>query len=298
MSKVNRLEVKQLRILQALLRERNVSRVASQVGLTQQAISDQLRKLRDIFDDRLFLRRSNGLVPTPLAEDLGVKIENILTDLEGLLDPPAFNPAKVSATYAIAATDYAQQIVLPRLLSKIRKLAPGLKIIIRDFEIDNLHELMVTSRINLALTFPDYIPSSYPYFTLFNEHHICIASKKSPLAKRKLSLADIASHPQIIASPSRPNFRGSIDAWFEEAGLMRNVVISAPCFSVVPRYIETTDAIAFLPSRTLLNDKLTKLDLNESLIDFEVIAAWHPRSSQDPLHNWITDLLKEEYGLL
>lgn len=295
MKNISRLEIKQLRIFQALLRERNVSRVADQVGLTQQAISDQLRKLRDIFDDRLFLRKSNGLVATPLAEQLGVKVDSILTNIDGLIDPATFDPAQIDATYAIAATDYAQQVVLPFLLAKIRQLAPNLKIIIRDFDIDNLHELMVTNRVNLALAFPDYIPSSYPRFTLFNEYHICVASKNSPLAKQKLTLADIASHPQVIASPSRPNFRGSIDACFEEAGLTRNVVISAPCFSVVPRYIETTDAIAFLPSRALINDNLIRLDISETALSFDVIAAWHARSSQDPLHNWIIDLLKNEY---
>ena len=81
MSKINRLEIKQLRILQALLSELNVSRVANQVGLTQQAISDQLKKMRDIFDDRLFLRKSNGLVRTPMALKLGLKIDKILANV-------------------------------------------------------------------------------------------------------------------------------------------------------------------------------------------------------------------------
>ncbi|WDE07088.1 LysR family transcriptional regulator [Thalassomonas viridans] len=295
MSKINRLEIKQLRIFQALLHERNVSRVASQVGLTQQAVSDQLRKLRDIFDDRLFLRKSNGLIPTPVAEALGVKIAALLAGFEGLLDPDTFDPATVDATYVIAATDYAQQVVLPALLAKIRHFAPGLKIIIRDFDIDNLHELMVNSRVNLAIAFPDYIPASYPYLTLFTEHHVCVAGEQSHLSGRELSLQDIAHEAQIIASPSRPNFKGSIDSLFEQAGLTRNVVISAPCFSVVPGYIATTGAIAFLPSRAIQDNRLVQLNLNEKLINFDVIAAWHPRSSQDPLHNWIMGLLKEEY---
>ncbi len=295
MNKINRLDIKQLRIFQALLREQNVSRVADQVGLTQQAVSDQLKKMRAIFDDRLFIRKSNGLIPTPFAEDLGLKVEKVLTSFDALLSPADFDPAKATATYVISATDYTQQVVLPSLLSKIRALAPGIKIIVRDFDIDNLHELMVTNRVNLAITFPDYIPSSYSCITLFTEYHICVASKKFYPKNKKLSLKDIASVPQIIASPSRPNFRGSIDTLFEEAGLSRNVVISAPCFSVVPGYLEATDAIAFLPSRTLLNSKLKVLDLNERLMDFDIVAAWHSRSNQDLLHNWIIDLLRDEY---
>ena len=156
---------------------------------------------------------------------------------------------------------------------------------------------MSTSRVDLAITFPDYIPSSYHSISLFTEHHVCVASKKSKLAKRKLSLKEISLEPQIVASPSRPNFKGSVDAWFEEAGLTRNIVISAPCFSVVPGYIETTDAIAFLPSRAPINDSLEVIQLNESPMNFDVIAAWHSRSDKDPLHNWVIDLLKREYKI-
>jgi len=291
MSSIDRLEIKQLRLFQALLRERNVSRVAQQVGLSQQAVSDQLRKLRDIFDDRLFLRKSNGLVPTPFAEKLSRKVDDALQGFEQLLEPEIFSPEHIEGTYVIAATDYAQQLVLPDVIAKMRQQAPGLRIIIQDLDIDNLSDSLAAGRINLAIAFPDFVPSNYPCITLFSEHHVCIAAEGSPLAKKKLRLKDIANYPQIIASPSRPNFRGSIDAWFEGHGLTRNVVISAPCFSIVPLYLETTDAIAFLPSRALTGTNLVALQLAEKPMSFEVIASWHPRSSHDPLHNWVLDLL-------
>ena len=102
-----------------------------------------------------------------------------------------------------------------------------------------------------------------------------------------------------MVSPSRANFCDAVDVWFEAAGLKRNVIISVPCFSLLPGYIEKTDAIAFLPSRELPNDKLTQLALIEKpieAVDFEVVAAWHTRSGQDPLHNWVIGLLKQEYA--
>ena len=294
MSKIDRLDIRQLRILQALLREKNVSRVAQQVGLTQQAVSDQLRKLRDIFDDRLFLRKSNGLIPTPMAEQLAEKIDHVLQGFDQLLETETFDPALISSTYVIAATDYAQQVVLPELIANIRQQAPLLKIILLDLDIDRLPEAMAAGKVNLVIAFPDFVPSSYPCITLFTEQHVCVAAKNSPLAGKTLSLKDIANEPQIIASPSRPNFRGSIDSWFDQFGLERNVVISAPCFSVVPGLLEKTDAIAFLPSRALLGTNLATIELKEDLLDFDVIAAWHPRSNQDALHNWMLDLLKQE----
>lgn len=290
---LSRLEIKQLRILKALLREKNVSRVASQVGLTQQAVSDQLRKLREIFDDQLFIRRSNGLIPTSFAEEIEEKIEKILFDIEELVEQPKFEPENINSTFVISATDYAQQIVLPLLLQKIRLLAPNLKIVIRDFDAENLHELMITGKINLALTFPSYIPNSYSHITLFSERFVCVTSKKTKINKKHLELKDIASMPQIIVSPSKNNLRGSIDSYFEKEGIKRNIVISAPCFSVVPRYLETTDAIAFLPSKVLPNENVTQLHVVDEMPSFEIIAAWHPKNNKDLLHKWILNLLKD-----
>jgi DNA-binding transcriptional LysR family regulator len=294
-SKLDRLDIKQLRVFQALIKEKNASKAASQLGLTQQAVSEQLKKLRDVFDDRLFLRKTSGFIPTPHAESLSIEIDRILNDFQALLSPKAFAPETVSGAFVIAATDYAQQIVLPALISKLRKLAPLLKIIVRDFEIDKVPELMESGRVNLAIAFPDYIPQSYPLIRLFEEHHVCVASTQSAIAKTNPTLADIARYPTIIASPSRPNFKGSIDDWFKTFGLQRNIVVSAPCFSIVPMYLETTDSIAFLPSRALQGLDLIKIHLDQIPEPFDVIAAWHPRYNEDALQLWVVSLLEEDY---
>jgi len=294
LAKLDRLDIKQLRIFQALIKEKNASKAANQLGLTQQAVSEQLKKLRDVFDDKLFLRKANGFIATPYAETLSIEIDRILNDFQALLSPKIFDPETVRGTFAIAATDYAQQILLPELIAKLRRQAPHLKVIIRDFEIDTLPELMERGKVNLALAFPDYIPNNYPLIKLFEEQHICVASPHSSLTKAQASLADIAGYPSIITSPSRPNFKGSIDDWFRSFGLTRNVVISAPCFSTVPLYLETTDCIAFLPSRAVKGLGLNKIQLQQSPPPFDVIAAWHPRYNDDPLQNWVTSLLQQE----
>jgi len=295
MNKLDRLDIKQLRIFQALVREKNASKAADQIGLTQQAVSEQLKKLRDIFNDRLFIRKTNGFVPTPYAETLSPKIDKLLNDFQTLLNPAAFNPATQDGTFVIAATDYAQQVVLPDTISKLQELAPSLKIIIRDFELDKLHDLMENGKVNLAIAFPDYIPHSYPVVKLFEEHHVCVTAKTSSFKHKKPTLAQVAAYPCIITSPSRANFKGSIDDWFKQHNLIRNVVISAPCFSVVPLYLEKTDAIAFLPSRAISDLGLREIKLKQTPKSFDVIAAWHPRYNEDALQQWVISLLREEY---
>lgn len=292
MSKLDRLDIKQLRVFQALIQERSASKAASQLGLTQQAVSEHLKKLRDVFDDRLFLRKTSGFVPTPFAENLAIGVDKLLLEFSALLAPTTFNPETIEGTFVIAATDYAQQVVLPELIAQLRKKSPKLKIIVRDFELDKVHELMESGKVNLAIAFPDYIPDSYPILKLFEEHHVCVASPKASIANKTPSLTEIASYPSIIASPSRPNFKGSIDDWFKKFGLKRNIVVSAPCFSIVPMYLETTDSIAFLPSRAITSLDLIELTLEESPDSFDVIAAWHPRYNEDALQKWVVSLLK------
>jgi DNA-binding transcriptional LysR family regulator len=202
------------------------------------------------------------------------------------------NPKTVSGTFVIAATDYAQQFVLPVLISTLRKESPNLKLIVKDFESDKLHELMESGKVNLTIAFPDYIPDSYPIIKRFEEHHVCVASS---ISQTNHSLAEVANYPSIIASPSRPNFKGSIDNWFKQFGLKRNIVISAPCFSIVPMYLETTDSIAFLPSRALKGTDLIEIQLEQSPEPIDVIAAWHPRYNEDTLPKWVISKLQIKY---
>lgn len=294
MSKLDRLDIKQLRVFQALIREENASKAANQLGLTQQAVSEHLKKLRNVFGDRLFLRKTNGFIPTPFAQQLSISVDKILIDFQALLSPTMFDPKTVHGIFVIAATDYAQQVVLPDLIAKIRLKSPHLKLIVRDFEIDKLHDLMQSGKVNLAIAFPDYIPDNYPLVKLFEEHHVCVASPNSSFKQENYSLEDVANYPSIIASPSRPNFKGSIDDWFAQFGLKRNIVISAPCFSIVPMYLETTDSIAFLPSRAIKGLNLVEISLAQSPNKFDVIAAWHPRYNEDELQKWIISMLSIE----
>lgn len=294
MSKLDRLDIKQLRVFQAIIREQSASKAAAQLGLTQQAVSEHLKKLRDVFEDRLFLRKTNGFIATPFAQTLSVSVDKLLNDFNALLSPTHFDPNTVEGSFVIAATDYAQQIVLPALISIIRIQAPNLKLIVRDFEIDKLNELMESGNVNLAIAFPDYIPDSYPILKLFEEHHVCVASQGASILQSQPSLAEVAQYPSIIASPSRPNFKGSIDDWFKTFGFKRNVVVSAPCFSIVPMYLETTDSIAFLPSRAIKGLDLIEIKLEESPDKFDVIAAWHPRYSEDALQRWVISMLQAE----
>ena len=107
MSGINRLDIKQLRVLQLLLQERNLSKVANLMGLTQQAISEQLKKLRNTFDDEMFIRTNSGVIPTQVAEKMAHKVNQILSDIDNLISGEQFNPSILSGVLQISSSDYA-----------------------------------------------------------------------------------------------------------------------------------------------------------------------------------------------
>ncbi len=293
MNGINRLDIKQLRVLQALLDLKNLSKVARKMGLTQKAISEQLRKLRDLFDDRLFIRQGNSMVPTPKALSMQQPINGILRELEVLLEPDVFTPQTYKGVFTISATDYATQALLPQLFNLTRREAPNLKLIVRDFASDNINQLIAAGELDLLLTFPEFIPDNLSYVTLFEEQHLCITGYKNEFVTKVLTLAQIAAHPQLVVSPSRANLRGSHDQWFAEKGLKRNIVMSVPSFSAVPDILHTTDMIAFYPARLLPNSKVKTLKVEALPPTFKIIAAWHPRTNDSGIHRWLIEQLRD-----
>jgi len=129
MAGINGLDIKQLRVLQLLLQQRNLYKVANIMGLTQQAISELLRKLRDTFGDDLFIRTSNGVIPTQLAQDMTDNVNQILMDIDVLITPTILDPASLKGTFQISTSDYALVTVLHKLFSQVSALAPPLKIV-------------------------------------------------------------------------------------------------------------------------------------------------------------------------
>ncbi len=284
-------------MLQLLLQERNLSKVANLMGLTQQAISEQLRKIRHTFDDEMFIRTSNGVIPTQIAENMEHQVNDILAKIDQLISGSSFDPSELSGVLQISTSDYALVTVLPMLLQQINSEAPNLKVIIRDFESDNLNQLMVTGELDLIITFPEFIPQNYPFMLLFTEHHVCVTGNQSTFGGKKYQLSEIAAMPQVIVSPSRPNLKGSHDDWFAEKGYQRNIVMSVPSFLSASNIIQSTNTICFLPSRLLPDPKIVPLEISENPPSFDVIVAWHPRSNNNPLHQWILSILKGIFGL-
>jgi len=290
---LNGIDIRQLRVLQGLLLQRNLSRVAEQLGVSQQAVSDQLKKLRQILGDRLFIRTSNGVIPTPYAQSLQPKVAQILSALDDLLTPVAFDPATQQSTFTLSCTDLEQVVIIPKLLKVLRAQAPGVKLAVKKLELDQLATALLTGEVDLVISNPDFVPTNYPHQSLYPEHYCCVVAKGNQQVSASSTIAQVANISQVVVSPSRGDFSGAAQAWFEQQGHPRKAVLSVPTFSAAKACIAHSDLCGFIPSRLLPDDNLKVVALDKNIPGFEVISAWHQRSSQDPLHLWMREKLCE-----
>jgi len=292
---VEALDVRLLQTFDALMIEHSVTRAATRLGMTQQGLSGQLSRLRDLFEDPLFVRAGAGVVPTPRAESLYPLIQGALEKLRALLVPPTFDPARFVGVISLATTDYALVLLLPKLLHRLRTEAPHLRLAVRPVNSASLELEMRNRKIDLALTIPQFVPTGLHSRRLFRERYVGVVRQKHSLAKGSIDVKRFIAFPHLLVSPDRGDFNGPTDAALDKIGLKRNIALVVPSFSVVAAIIDTTDLVAVLPSRLLgqTRRKLHSFEPPVAVEGFDLHAYWPERLNNDAMHKWIRQLILE-----
>jgi len=277
----------------ALYDERSVTRAAQRLSLTQSTVSGMLVRLREMFDDPLFVRAQRGILPTPRADALAPRIKALLRDLESMFVQPSFDPAQAKNTIRISASDYALTTMLVPAMRQLRKSAPGIHLAIRPYEIEDLDRKLRDGDIDLAITNREHAPPRMPTRDLFNDRYVGVMRSNHPLAGSKVTLSAFCRYDHVLVSPTTGSFEGLTDLELRRIGHRRNVVFSVPNFTVVMDLLESDDLIAMLPGR-LLADRKRPLRVFEppvSIAPIEAVAVWHPRTDKDTALQWFRNML-------
>ena len=152
MSDIRNLDLNLLRAFSVLLEERNVSRTAELLHVTQPTVSGMLSRLRSIFGDPLFVRTQHGLLPTPRAEALAPALRQLIADVQALVSPNEFDPQTSTVTLTLSVNDYMQSVLIVPLVANLRRSAPKMKLGIRNLEIAALSSMLARARIAIAVT--------------------------------------------------------------------------------------------------------------------------------------------------
>ena len=196
---LSRVDLNLMVYLDVLLREKNVTRAAEQLGITQPALSNGLRRLRDLFNDPLLVRTSEGMTPTERALELQPQIRHILASVEQAVLPVSdFEVTKSSRVFRIMASDYAESTLLTALLFQLREDAPNITLDIltpSDVTFQDLEQ----GKIDMAVNRFDRLPQSFHQATVWRDSFSCLMSSENP-ARDNFDMDAFLSAPHIWVS--------------------------------------------------------------------------------------------------
>jgi len=296
------LDLNLLRVFDAIATEGSVTVAGERIGLSQPAMSNALARLRQLFDDPLFVRTPRGMRPTPFAQQLSQPVREALRLIQGALQQHAgFEPRSSNNTFRFYMSDIGEMVFLPGLLERVKRDAPGVKIEVVRIPIKDIHAALEAGEIDLAIGFLPGLTTGMRQQPLFREHYVCMLRADHPVIGAKISLKQFREAAHVLVSYAGTGHQ-VIEETFVAEGLTARIAARVPHFLVVPMILARTDLIVTVPSRVaavfarLGNFKVLKLPL--SMPSFEVRLHWHQRFHQDPANRWLREVMTDLYAEL
>lgn len=286
-----------LNIFAAIWEERNVSKAAKRLHLTQSAVSQALGRLRDMMGDDLFVRAPRGVTPTRQAEQWAPQIQRVLAEATKIFETEtAFDPAKAQGVLRLASTEYFEQVALPKLIAILRKEAPGLVLVSRPAGGELPKAGLESGELDVVVVgyFQD-LPEGYYRQRLFEDSYACVVAKSHPTIKQRLTLKDYLAHDHALIT-LQGDLRGSVDRALEKLGEKRRVVVGIQSF-LTPGWIAAASDLIVTAPRTLCtmykrNLEVKMFDPPLDLPPIQVDQIWHERSHRDPLSKWFREKVR------
>lgn len=279
--------------LDALLREGSVVGAARALHLSPPAMSRRLTRLREAFNDPLFVPAGRGLVPTQRALALRERVHTAIEEVRGVFTPEDVDYASLKRTFTLRANDGFLGAWATRLASALAAEAPcaTLNFVSR---MNKNSESLRNGVVDLDIGVPGPAEPEIYHEKLFSAGFVGVVREKHPLLRKKLSkqisVKDFIAWPHI-AAPRRAASAGRIDAALNELGKSRKVVIVAPGFQAALMMAATSDFIATVPAPfvqwAMAHHQLHIFKLPITLPSVEVSQTWHVRHDADPVHQWL-----------
>ena len=300
---INKIDLNLLKVFDAIRATGSVSRGAKALGLSQPAMSAALAKMRDQFNDPLFVRTAKGMMPTARGAELVLPIEQILNAIKhDLLHEGGFNPSASDRTFVLSMSDIGEMVFLPKLLQRLSEVAPSIKVKVVSLLPDSLEQALEEGLVDLAVGyFPDLSKNQFFQQRLFRHPFASIVRSDHPLIGDSLSLEQFLEIPHAIVS-STGRSQEIFDRLLEKQGLKRKVVLTVPHFMSVPFIVASSDLIVTLPRAVATSfSKLTRVKVLQPPLKtplFDLKQHWHERYHLDAANQWlreqIYDLFREE----
>ena len=292
---LNKVDLNLFIVFDAIYTEANLTRAGQIVGITQPAVSNALARLRETFNDPLFVRTAQGMVPTPMAQNIIGPVRNALQLLRvSVQESRTFSPAQANKTFRISMTDLTEAVILPHLASRIRRMAPNINIDSFLVKRRETTKELAAGRLDFAIDAPLNTDTQVRHVKLFEDHHVCVMRPGHPLAKKeRITLDDYLAQSHIHIS-SRRNGLGHVDLALGKMGLQRRVVLRSQHYQMAPLVMESTDMVMTVHERFAKRHNLHAVALPiDDVPPIETHLFWHESTDQDPANRWMREQIIE-----
>jgi len=280
-----------LAVFDAIYTERSLTRAARKLPLSQPAMSNALRRLRESLNDPLFTRTSQGMVPTPRARELAEPVRQALDLIQnGLRQEAEFNFGSSHRKFTIAAEDYGEAVIMPRLMDWISHVAPNIRLEIRPEPGSTLGPHLKDGVVDIALDYFGVKGSEFEVTPVIDETLVTMSRRDHPVVADSLSLEQFASVPHLALTP-RTRTTPVVDRALAAVGLKRRIAAQAPHFLSMPLIVQNTNLLCTLPKRMAhVYADVFRLKILKTPVDlpaFPIYLMWHRSMSRDPGHQWL-----------
>jgi len=293
---ISGLDLKLVPALEALLRRRNVTHAAEELGLSQPAMSRALARLRDLQGDPLLVRASGGYVLTPRAQALQPRLAEVLSQLGAVFHPQAFDPTQERRTLRLAGADVHTIVLLPGVAARLAREAPGVDLRVESYG-PATSERVLIGEIDLAfaLTTTPLAPGAYSE-VVATDRLAVVMRRDHPAANRVWSLDDYGAYPNAVVTLVGDG-QSEMDAVLAAAGVTRRIALATPHFMAALAAVSATDMVttmsAALAGRlsSALGLRLQSPPFAEAGLEMTLVSS-HIRAS-DPFLAWFRDLVRQ-----
>ena len=298
------LDLNLLRVLSAIHRTGSVTKAGKALALSQPATSNALSRLRDFFEDELFVRAPSGLKPTRLCEQLAPSVNAQLLALETLVTGhEEFVPAASAMHWQLSLSDLGEMLFLPQLAGELRKQAPGAKISNISVAADDVAAALEAREIDIAVGILQPHHRGIRTDLLFREHYVAVAAPKwrpaSGRSSRTLTTQQLAEASFVVASPTA-TFHGSVEQMLVRMKLEDRIVVRARHFAALPELALTSDLLSIVPemyARYLRERYDFRVWGIPGAPAYEVRLVWHSSTDGDPSHQWMRALVQKLFKI-
>lgn len=293
---LNRLDLNLLHVFDTIYREGSLTRAARALHLTQPAVSHSLSRLRDHFDDPLFTRQGNQMVPTPLARRFLESMRPGLNQIQGAVNQfHAFDPASQRKTYSLGLRDILESTFLPQLMERLEPY-PELEIVSQRIPRREMETQLAAGKLDFAVDVLLPVSNQTSHQLLRRDRLVLIARSDHPLTKGKLTMEEYLKAKHVLVS-SRTEGPGIEDFELSRLGVQRDIRLRCQHYFAACRVVEETDLLLTMPETyaRIIAERasLTLMDPPAELPSIDVHLYWHRAYEKEPALIWFREQLRE-----